>query len=300
MLDFGATRVELGVQTLDEGVYELTKRGHGVAAVAAATKLLRDHGFKVHYHWMPGLPGSTPENDLSLSRRLFEDDQFRPDGLKLYPTLVIAGSELENWYRDGRYRPYDDADMIDLLIAIKSLIPRYVRVSRLMRDIPAGFIVAGCNDLALRGTVRKRMEQAGIRCNCIRCREYGHRVKDGWQVGEPRPVRLDYEAGGGREVFLSYEDDQATIFGLLRLRMNARQAMVRELHVFGAQVPIGERLDGAAQHLGLGEKLLREAERIARNEGDYSDLAVLSGVGAREYYRALGYINQGAYMVKRL
>lgn len=300
MLDFGATRVELGVQTLDDGVHELTKRGHGVAEVVCATRLLRDHGFKVHYHWMPGLPGSTPGNDLALSRRLFEDDRFRPDGLKLYPTLVVAGTELENWYRDGRYRPYDDEEMTDLLIAIKGVIPRYVRVSRLMRDIPGKFIIAGNKDLALRGTIRKKMERIGLRCNCIRCREYGHRLRDGWQAGEPRLVRLDYGTLGGREVFLSYEDEYETLFGLLRLRINDERAMVRELHVFGPQVPLGGRLEGAAQHLGLGESLLREAERIAGEEEGIDELTVLSGVGAREYYRSLGYSMKGVYMMKEV
>lgn len=300
MLDFGATRVELGVQTLDDSVHELTKRGHGVAEVTSATRMLRNLGFKAHYHWMPGLPGSSPGNDLELSRKLFEDDCFRPDGLKLYPTLVVAGSELEGWYRGNRYQPYDDEEMIELLMAIKALIPKYVRVSRLMRDIPARFIVAGSRDLALRGTIRKRMEQTGIRCNCIRCREYGHRLRDGWQIGQPRLVRLDYQACGGREVFLSYEDDHETLFGLLRLRMNDGQATVRELHVFGPQVPLGERLEGAAQHLGLGERLLGEAERIAREELGTGSLRVLSGVGAREYYHSLGYELHGAYMVKDL
>ena len=300
MLDFGTTRVELGVQTLDDEIHCLTKRGHGVAEVISATRLLRDYGFKVHYHWMPGLPGTTPEHDLELSRKLFEDEHFRPDGLKLYPTLVVKGSELESWYRDNRYQPYSEEEMIDLLIAIKALIPKYVRISRLMRDIPRKFIIAGCKDLALRGTIRKKMDQTGLRCSCIRCREYGHRLRDGWAVGEPRLIRLDYEAWGGKEVFLSYEDENETLFGLLRLRINEKKAVVRELHIFGPEVSLGERLERAAQHRGLGEKLLREAERIARGEFKAYSLLVLSGVGAREYYRSLGYGLEGAYMTREL
>ena len=299
MLDFGTTRVELGVQTLDDEIHCLTRRGHGVAEVISATRLLRDYGFKVHYHWMPGLPGTTPEHDLELSRKLFEDERFRPDGLKLYPTLVVKGSELENWYRDNRYQPYSEEEMIDLLMAIKALIPKYVRISRLMRDIPGKFIIAGCKDLALRGTIRKKMAQAGLRCSCIRCREYGHRLRDGWAVGEPRLIRLDYEAWGGREVFLSYEDENETLFGLLRLRINEK-AVVRELHIFGPEVSLGRRLERAAQHRGLGERLLREAERIARGEFKADSLLVLSGVGAREYYRSLGYGLEGAYMTREL
>ncbi len=312
MLDFGTTRVELGVQTLDDEVHRLTKRGHGVAEVVSATRLLRDYGFKVYYHWMPGLPGSTPEHDLELSQELFEDERFRPDGLKLYPTLVVRGSELESWYLDNRYQPYDDDRMIDLLMAIKALIPKYVRIPRLMRDIPSKFIIAGSKDLALRGTVKKKMGQVGLLCSCVRCREYGHRLRDGWVIGEPWLARLDYETHGGQEVLLSYEDENETLFGLLRLRINnepspepfsferEKKAIVRELHIFGSEVPLGGRLAQAPQHHGLGEKLLREAERIAREEFKADRLSVLSGVGAREYYRSLGYSLENAYMVKEL
>src|SRR4030042_1557732 len=300
MLDFGATRVELGVQTLDDEIHCLTKRGHGVAEVVSATRLLRDCGFKVYYHWVPGLPGSTPEHDLEQSRQLFEDPRFRPDGLKLYPTLVVRGAELENWYRDNHYRPYRDEVMTDLLIAIKVLIPKYVRISRLMRDIPSKFIIAGSRDLAMRGTIRKEMEQAGVRCGCIRCREYGHRRRDGWPVGEPCLTRSDYETLGGKEIFLSYEDENETLFGLLRLRVNGQKAIVRELHIFGPEVTLGKRLEQGAQHHGLGEGLLREAERIAGEDFKAPRLSVLSGVGAREYYRSLGYRLEGAYMVKDL
>jgi elongator complex protein 3 len=300
MLDFGTTRVELGVQTLDDEIHCVTKRGHGVSEIISATKLLRDYGFKVHYHWMPGLPGSTPELDLGLSRQLFGDERFRPDGLKLYPTLVVRGSELESWYLDNRYRPYDDEEMIDLLLAIKTLIPKYVRISRLMRDIPSKFIIAGSRDLALRGTIRKKMGQMGLRCSCIRCREYGHRLRDGWAIGKPWLTRLDYETLGGKEVFLSYEDENETLFGLLRLRINGEKAVVRELHVFGPEVPLRERAERAAQHHGLGVTLLREAERIASEQFKVERLSVLSGVGAREYYRSLGYGLEGDYMVKEL
>jgi elongator complex protein 3 len=300
MLDFGTTRVELGVQTLDDEIHCLTKRGHGVAEVIFATRLLRDYGFKVHYHWMPGLPGSTPEHDLRLSRQLFRDERFRPDGLKLYPTLVVRGSELESWYLDNRYRPYGDEEMIDLLIAIKTLIPKYVRISRLMRDIPSKFIIAASRDLALRGTIRKKMVKTGLRCSCIRCREYGHRLRDGWLIGEPRLTRLDYETLGGKEVFLSYEDENETLFGLLRLRVNGERVIVRELHVFGPEVPLRERSERAAQHHGLGVTLLREAERIAGEQFKAERLSVLSGVGAREYYRSLSYGLEGDYMVKEL
>src|SRR4030043_129801 len=183
MLDFGTTRVELGVQTLDDDIFKLVKRGHNVMEVIRATKLLKDYGFKVYYHWMPGLPGSNPMHDLELSQQLFDDDNFRPDGLKLYPTLVIAGTEPEKWYETDRYQPYPMDYLIELMIGIKTKVPGYVRIPRVMRDIPTKFIVAGCKDLALRSALKKRMEEIGGGCKCIRCREQGHRLRDGWKGG---------------------------------------------------------------------------------------------------------------------
>jgi len=301
MLEFGATRVELGVQTLDDEIHRLTRRGHGVAEVVFATSLLRRYGFKVYYHWMPGLPGSSPEHDLELSQKLFDDERFRPDGLKLYPTLVVAGSELEKWYLNHRYQPYEEGRMIDLLANIKSLLPEYVRVSRLMRDIPGKYILAGSSDLALRQTVARRMSELGLRCQCIRCREYGHRLRDGGTAGEPGLMRRDYDASGGKEIFLSYEDEKETLFGLLRLRINPRDsALVRELHIFGPEVPLGRTKKEAAQHQGLGKELLQEAERIAREEFQLPKIRILSGVGARDYYHPLGYTREDSYMVKQL
>jgi elongator complex protein 3 len=309
LLEFGATRVEIGVQALSDDIYRLVRRGHGVAEVVAATARLREHGFKVYYHWMPGLPGSTPEFDLEMSRLLFDDARFRPDGLKLYPTMVVEGTELEKWYREGRYTPYDDETMVGLTVAIKALVPEYVRISRVLRDIPSKFIVAGLKD-SLRDIVRERMAREGIECRCIRCREYGHRSRAGREIGEPRLVRLDYEAAGGREVFLSYKDAGGTLFGLLRLRIQSQAlpgqagkgntGLVRELHVFGPEVPLNEQRAEAPQHRGLGRSLLREAERVARGEFGAGQILVLSGTGAREYYRALGYTLSGGYMVKDL
>src|SRR3990170_2136112 len=166
MLDFGATRVELGVQTLDDGIYRLIRRGHEVEDVVQATRLLKERGFKVYYHWMPGLPGSTPEVDLALTRRLFDDARFRPDGLKLYPTMVVAGTELERWYNDGRYQPYDCVTMTSLIADIKSIVPRYVRIARVLRDIPGKFVVGGLKD-SLRKVVQQRLRERGIQCQCV-------------------------------------------------------------------------------------------------------------------------------------
>jgi len=310
MLEFGTTRVELGVQTLDDGIYKLVRRGHKVEDVIKATKLLREHGFKVHYHWMPGLPGSTPEEDLELSRQLFGDARFRPDGLKIYPTMVVDGTELERWYQDGRYQPYSIDTMTNLVADIKAIVPRYVRISRVLRDIPSEFIVGGLRD-TLRDVVKQRMKESGTECKCIRCREYGHRAQAGWEIGEPQMTRMDYEASDGKEIFLSFEDKQKTLFGLLRMRIQSQPiarleqqagrnlALIRELHIYGPEVPLKQQTPAAAQHKGLGKALLTEAERIAREEFQAQQIVVLSGVGAKEYYRSeFGYRPQANYMVK--
>jgi elongator complex protein 3 len=302
MLDFGTTRVELGVQTLDDGIYKLVQRGHGVKEVAEATALLRRYGFKVYYHWMPGLPGSTPEKDRELSELLWMDERFRPDGLKLYPTMVVQHTELEKWYREGKYQPYDNETMFNLIADIKSQVPEYVRIPRVLRDIPSKFVIAGLKD-SLRDIVKERMKSAGKECVCIRCREYGHRVKEGRAVGEPHLARLDYGAAGGKEIFLSFVDDSNTLYGLLRLRIQTEgmKAIIRELHVFGPEMQLSERQTKAAQHRGLGKALLVEAERIAKEEINADEIYVLSGTGAKEYYRTeSSYASKGAYMVKVL
>ena len=310
MLDFGATRVELGVQTLDDEIFDLVQRGHHVAEVVDATRLLKDHGFKVHYHWMPGLPGLTPERDLELARRLFLDERFRPDGLKLYPTMVVQGTELERWYREGRYTPYDDATMVNLMADIKALVPPYVRISRVLRDIPPQFIVGGLKN-SVRDGVKAILRARGEACQCVRCREYGHRRRDGWAIGEPGLNRLDYRASEGRELFLEITDEEDTLFGLLRLRVqdaapsgfttDGPTAIIRELHVYGAEVPLDDREDNAAQHKGIGKWLVTEAERVAGGQFGAKTMYVLSGVGARQYYRKeFGYELRGDYMVKEL
>jgi elongator complex protein 3 len=309
MLEFGATRVELGVQTLDDSIYRRVRRGHKVADVVKATRLLKDHGFKVYYHWMPGLPGATPQRDLELSRSLFDDDSYKPDGVKIYPTLVVAGTELEQWYQEKRYLPYSGQELLELLVQIKLLVPQYARIPRVMRDIPPEFIVAGSSESSLRDSLHRVMAERGLRCRCTRCREYGHRLRDGWPIGEPRLTRMDYAASGGREVFLSFEDERETLFGLLRLRVpflpgwgnpEGEGAVVREVHVFGAELPLRERRGRSAQHQGLGRALIEEAERITRDEFDMRQIAILSGTGVKEYYRSLGYGEEGAYMVKGL
>lgn len=311
MLDFGTTRVELGVQALDDSIYQTVCRGHNVADVIRATRLLKRYGFKVYYHWMPGLPGSTPEHDLEMARILFDNPDFRPDGLKLYPTMVVSGTPLEAWYRQGIYQPYSDDVMVGLMADIKAIVPGYVRIPRVLRDIPSQYIVAGLRD-SVRERVKEVMASCGTECHCIRCREYGHRLKTGYRIGTPRLVRLEYTASGGREIMLSFEDEYATLFGLLRLRLETDPpslfgiakgsplALVRELHVFGTELAIGAREGLSAQHRGFGKSLLAEAEKIAREEFHSPSVAILSAVGARRYYAELGYHLEKGYMLKTL
>jgi len=311
MIELGATRVELGVQAIDDDVYRLTRRGHTVQEVVLATANLKNSGLKVHYHWMPNLPGVTLEKEMELFSLLFEDERFRPDGLKIYPTMVVEGTELERWHQQGIYKPYDEPDLIKLIADMKDMVPEYVRISRVLRDIPAVYITGGPRD-SLRETVLKKMAAQGQHCRCIRCREYGHRRKQGWPSGQPQLRRLDYPASGGHEVFLSCEDENQTLYGLLRLRIqnvglngltqstDRITAVIRELHVYGAEVQLGEKDEMSVQHKGLGRRLLSEAERIAAEEYMAEDLFILSGIGARPYYFSLGYELQRGYMFKAL
>ncbi len=294
MLRLGATKVELGVQSLDDDILVRMKRGHTVEDAAHASRLLREAGLKVGFHMMPGLPGSSQENDLAIFRRLFSDHRFRPDYLKIYPTLVIEGTELFRQYQRGEYSPLGDDDAAELVSRIKEILPRYVRLQRVQRDIPSPLIVAGVRRSNLRQLARQRLEERGGSCQCIRCREAGLR---GVAQAEPRLVHESYTASGGREHFLSFESEEDVLLGFLRLRLSS-SARVRELHVYGPLVPIGSRKEGW-QHRGYGARLLEEGERLAREEG-YPQIEVTSGIGARGYYRRLGYELSGPYMRKRL
>ncbi|APV44285.1 elongator complex protein 3 [Dehalogenimonas formicexedens] len=308
MIKWGTTRVELGVQTLDDNVYRLINRGHDVSAVIGATARLRRAGLKVHYHWMPGLPGSTPENDLAMTKRLFNDPNFQPDGIKIYPTMVIENTELEKWQREHRYEPYNDETMIKLIAEMKINVPPYVRISRVLRDIPSEYITGGLKN-SLRDGVKSILQAQGLNCQCIRCREFGHRKTRNFTELVLR--RREYEASGGKELFLSIEDETDTLFGLLRLRIqdqepdnlqhiSERIAIVRELHVYGPELQFGEKGRNSAQHRGIGRQLLQVAEKIALNEFGMEYIGILSGVGARNYYREHGYEFRSGYMIKQL
>ncbi len=310
-LELGCTRVELGVQTLDDEVYEKVERGHGVRDVVRATRLLKDSAFKVFYHVMPGL-FSDFEKDVKMFRRLFSCQDFRPDGLKIYPAVVVKGTKLEELYRKGEFRPYSSEEIVELLTRLKPMIPKYVRVARVMRDIPREYIVAGSPHSHLRDAVKARMRELGLKCRCIRCREVGYFVRDGGRIdeGAVKLCRFDYRASGGKEVFLSIEDtENDVLISLLRLRIPFRPfrpeiteatALVRELHTYGPQVPINRREEEKYQHRGYGALLLREAERIAGEEFGMEKMVVISGVGVREYFYRFGYRPDGPYVSKEL
>ena len=305
MLDFGGTTVEVGVQTTYERINREMHRGHGVQASIDANRRLRDSAFKVGFHMMPGQPGMSKEMCLEDFRRLFEDEKWKPDYLKIYPTLVVRGTATyDSWHRD-EYEPLQNEEAAELVAEIKSMIPKYTRLQRVQRDIPADFIDAGVWKSNLRQLARKRMDDHGWTCDCIRCREVGMNDED------PENVELDvmtYEAAGGTEHFISYEDpDKDLLIGFCRLREPGNPvrreledaALVRELHVYGPMVEVGdESYDW--QHKGYGTKLLRKAEELAADAG-YEKVSVISGIGAREYYREkLGYYQDGPYVSKRL
>ncbi len=296
-LELGATRVELGVQILDDDILAAMDRGHGIDAVRDATRRAKEAGLKVSYHLMPGLPGSDAEKDLNSLRRVFDDPDFRPDMLKLYPTLVVKGTPLHEMWEQGLYAPYDVEQGVSLVADMKASVPPYVRIQRIQRDIPAPEIEAGIKKGDLRELAKLRLRETDRSCACIRCREVGQR---GLEYDPAKPleeVRHVYEASGGQEHFISL-DQEGSLIGYVRLRINSDgTAAVRELKVFGRSSPLGDR--GEWQHRGFGHRLLREAEETALANGA-STIRVTSGVGVRPYYAAAGYSREGSYMVRKL
>jgi len=298
----GVTKVQLGVQSLDDATLARNRRGHTVADTRRAMRLLRLAGFKIVAHWMPNLLGATPEGDLEDFRRLWDDPALRPDELKIYPTALLPDTELHEHWQRGEYRPYDEETLVALLARCKTLIPPYCRVNRLMRDIPAPNIVAGVKKSNLRQIVQRYMAQEGLACRCIRCREVRGRVVDADTL---RLERLDYDTDATCECFLSTVTPQDRLAGFLRLSLPRAEppiaelngcAVVRELHVYGPALELGAAREGAAQHAGLGTRLLDEARRIARREG-FGCLAVIAATGTRLYYRERGFEQGELYVV---
>ncbi|XP_061843401.2 elongator complex protein 3 [Nerophis lumbriciformis] len=312
MLAYGCTRLEIGVQSVYEDVARDTNRGHTVRAVCESFHLAKDAGFKVVAHMMPDLPNVGIERDVEQFIEFFENPAFRPDGLKLYPTLVIRGTGLYELWKTGRYKSYTPSTLVHLVARILALVPPWTRVYRVQRDIPMPLVSSGVEHGNLRELALARMKDMGTECRDVRTREVGiqeihHKVRP-YQV---ELVRRDYVANGSWETFLSYEDPQLDILiGLLRLRRCSPQSfraelkggvsIVRELHVYGSVVPVSSRDPSKFQHQGFGMMLMEEAERISREEHGSSKLAVISGVGTRNYYRKMGYQLEGPYMVKLL
>ncbi|NXY72360.1 ELP3 protein, partial [Glareola pratincola] len=321
MLSYGCTRLEIGVQSVYEDVARDTNRGHTVKAVCESFHLAKDAGFKVVAHMMPDLPNMGLERDMDQFVEFFENPAFRPDGMKLYPTLVIRGTGLYELWKTGRYKSYPPSTLVDLVARILALVPPWTRVYRvqrffgfllLRRDIPMPLVSSGVEHGNLRELALARMKDLGTQCRDVRTREVGiqeihHKVRP-YQI---ELVRRDYVANGGWETFLAYEDpEQDILVGLLRLRKCSEESfrpelkggvsIVRELHVYGSVVPVSSRDPSKFQHQGFGMLLMEEAERIAKEEHGSWKIAVISGVGTRNYYRKIGYELEGPYMVKRL
>jgi elongator complex protein 3 len=314
MLSLGGTRVELGVQIPSDFVYKKIVRGHSVKDVVGATQRLKDSGFKVCYHLMPGLPGSSFDHDLEKLSEVFSNPDFSPDMVKIYPCLVIDKTPLHSLWKSGKFSPMNTEQASELISELKRVIPKWVRIMRIQRDIPADVIAAGVKHSNLRQFVEKKLKQKGIECNCIRCREAGlkqYKLNKQIDFNKVSLVREDYDASKGREIFLSFVDFSLNaLIGFIRLRIpfdsfrkeiDSNTALIRELHVFGESVGVGSSPNSFdVQHKGFGKKLLVEAERIALEEFGKKKLVVISGIGVREYYFAQGYSRDGAFVSKLL
>lgn len=315
MLSMGVTRVELGVQNVYDDIYNLVKRGHTVRDVVEATRTLKDAGMKIVYHLMPGLPGSSFERDFDGFRTVFADQAFKPDMIKIYPCLVLRDTEAYEWWRNGEYTPYSTEEAVRLVAEVKKIVPPWVRIMRVQRDIPAHLIEAGVKKSNLRQLALKRLEEEGLKCHCIRCREVGHRWLRDRAKPDPENVRITHsteEASEGVDAFISAEDPVNDILiGYLRLRIpseNAHRkeiaardsAIVRELHVYGPLVPVGKHMAKAWQHKGYGAILLSEAERISLEDYDRTKVTVTSALGTKQYYKRFGYDDDDPYVSKLL
>ena len=310
MLNFGVTRVELGVQTLSDELYTKVKRGHTIADVIESNQLLRDSAIKVAMHMMPGLFVSQKE-DLKMFKQLFSDENFKPDMLKIYPCLVTKGSELYDMWQEGTYSPYTDEEAVDLIFEIKKILPKWVRTMRIQRDIPSTLIEAGVQKSNLGELVYNKLDEQNINCQCIRCREIGHKkTNENYTLDDFKLFSESYTACGGEETFISIEDkNEESIAGFLRFRLPSenifrpeiteKTALIRELHVYGNMIQIGNKNPSIGQHTGFGERLLKEAENLAINNNK-DEIAIISGIGSRNYYRKFGYERKGPYMAKKL
>ncbi len=301
----GATKLQIGIQSLDDRVLALNRRGHSAAQAVEAARLIRAAGFKLVAHWMPNLLGATPESDRADFARLWERGSIQPDELKIYPCQLLRSAELYRYWERGEYQPYSEAELITLLADIKPDVPRYCRINRVIRDIPSPNVVEGNRNTSLRQDVAVELKRRGTACACIRCRE----VRRGKvEIDKLRLNDLVYHTKSTEEHFLTFDTPDDKLAGFLRLSLPREgnllrladlegAAIIREVHVYGQSIEVGADLPGAAQHAGLGSRLLVEAERITRANG-FARLAVISAVGTRQYYAARGFEQGALYMVK--
>ena len=320
-LDFGCTRMEIGVQVLDDEIYKHINRAHTIQDVIDATRNLRDAGFKIGYHIMPGLPKSNPEKDLRLFKLIFQSENYKPDQLKIYPTQVIQNTGLEKDFLRGKFKPYTLEQTEKLLIKMFKVIPEYCRTMRVMRQFAPAHIVAGTTRISLRKDIDEILREKKVKIKEIRIREIGFArqyLKKGEKIDKNIKIKtLKYNAAKGEEYFIQAVNKDNILFGLLRLRIPSNEslnspiiqelknsAIIRELHVYGQSINLGEENPNLGQHKGLGKKLMAEAEKItsslAKTNKNIKKLAVISGVGVREYYRKLGYSLDKDYMVKEI
>ncbi len=297
--ELGVTMVELGVQSIYDDVLKLNLRGHKVKETILATKLLKDAGFKVLYQMMPNLPGSNLKKDEKMFEELFSNPDFQPDLLKIYPCALLKEAPLFKLWKEGKYKPYTKGQLIKLLKLIKKKIPYYVRIQRITRDIPSQSIIWGGAKISnLRQILIEKMKKEDWKCKCIRCRE----VRENYNPKEKLYLfREEYDASGGKEIFLSFGDKNRTkLYSLIRLRITSQSvAIIREVHTYGPLVPISE-IKIAPQHRGLGKKLIKEAEKITKREFGLNKIAVISGIGVRDYFSKLKYKLKDTYMIKNL
>jgi elongator complex protein 3 len=301
MRSWGVTRVELGVQIIDNKIYGKINRGHKVKDVINVTRRLKNAGFKVGYHIMPGLPGSSLKKDYKLFKKLFSSSDFRPDQLKIYPCQVMPNSKLEKWYWQGKYKPYSFKETEKILIAMLKEIPRYCRVMRIMREIPPQYIIAGTKRIDLRREIERELRKKNFNLKEIRYREVGFAKNFGEEDYNTKLKVTKYKASGGVEYFLEIVNEKDILFGLCRLRIDGKEGIIRELHVYGKSLKLGEK-GMIAQHKGFGKMLMKKAEEIAK-KNNIRKLKIISGIGVREYYKLLGYKlekEKGNYMVKFL
>ncbi len=302
MRRWGVTRVELGVQALDNKIYDIVKRGHKIKDVIDATKALKNASFKVGYHIMPGLPKTNFKKDLKLFKKMFKNSNFKPDQLKIYPCQVIAGAELEKDYWKGKYKPYTKEELEKLLYKMMKLVPRYCRVMRIMREIPPQYLIAGTIRIDLRKEIEEKLKKNNEKISEIRFREIGF-AKNSDKIDKKLKLKITkYKASDRKEYFLEIINKNDILFGLLRLRIINKTALIRELHVYGKALKLGQK-GQLGQHIGLGKKLIKKAEEICKKE-KCNKIKIISGIGVREYYRKLGYelesVDKGNYMVKNI